>query len=115
MKKERETSIVCFVRAIYDSSDVVVDDHRRGGLLSSSLGGAVQGEGREVTSFDKLLLKASSLSSSSLGCAAQGAGIEATALRFGWVAWHMRQGPGSLPSFLKVHSPQIQTDGAMAN
>jgi len=61
-----------------------------------------------------LLLKASMLWLSSFGGAAQGAGTEATALRFGWGAWHMRQGPGSLPSFLKVDSPQIQTDGAMA-
>ncbi len=32
------------------------------------------------------------------GSAAQGAGTEATALRFGWGTWHMRQGPGLLPS-----------------
>jgi hypothetical protein len=83
-------------------------------LSSSSLGGAAQGEGREVTSSDILLLKASLLSASSLGGAAHGAGTEATALHFGWGAWHMRQGPGLLPSSLKVHSPQIQAHGAMA-
>jgi len=31
-----------------------------------------------------------------------------TALRFRWGAWQKWQGPGSLPSFLKVHWPQIQ-------
>ena len=46
--------------------------------------------------------------------ASSGVGTEATALHFGWGAWHMTQGPGLLPSSLKVHLLQIQVDGAMA-
>ena len=48
------------------------------------------------------------------GSAAAGAGTEATALHFGWGAWHMRQGPGLLPSSFKVHLRQNEVDWAMA-
>ena len=34
--------------------------------------------------------------------------LATTVLRFGQGALHMMQGPGSLPSFLKKQSPQIQ-------
>jgi len=56
-------------------------------------------------------------SAAASGSTGAGVGMETTTpLRFGWGTCQKWQGPGLLPSFLKVYWPQIQaiSDDAMA-